>query len=79
MSGIVAKELSRFYQPKEQTKKETAKYLIDEFATMLVALKVGKVLNKKLDNPISQGGYLFVLENLKRLAQEFNVEIGENK
>ena len=28
MSGLVAKELSRFYQPKEQTKKETAKKLI---------------------------------------------------
>lgn len=64
---------------KEQTRKETAKYLIDEFATMLVALKVGKVFNKKLENPISQGAYLFMLENLKRLAQEFSVEIGENK
>ena len=64
----------------ENGKKEIARELINEFATILITLRVGKVLNKKLqDPPISKGGYLFVFENLKQLAEKYNIKIGETK
>ncbi len=59
--------------------KKVAEEIINEFATMLITLKIAKRLNKKIqENPISQSGYLFMFEELKNIAKKFNIKIGEN-
>lgn len=67
-----------FVIAQKEAGQETAHKLINEFATMLIALKAGQVFTHQIDkSAISQGGYLFMLNGIKKLAEDFGVVIKE--
>lgn len=58
--------------------KKVAEEIINEFATMVITLKAEKILNQRLqEKPISEGAYLFLLEELKHIAKKYDIKIGE--
>jgi hypothetical protein len=76
ISGDIENLLWLDWEGRQSIEQDTAAKLLDEFATALITLKLGPVIQpeKIKDNPISEGAYLFLLEQIKSLAETYNVE-----
>lgn len=76
ISGSIENLLWLDWEGRQSIEQDTAAKLLDEFATALITLKLGPVLQpEKIKNkPISEGAYLFLLEQIKSLAKTYGIE-----